>query len=246
MSPEELAERLQSYPAVKCYIDCGYIPFIFHLMTGHEREVLLRWHETSKKDWSYGDGASGFVAMSTIGGFLLGSAINNLVQCGHYIGFSSIILGSMFRFMGKKHAIYSMDVHERAHNYTLKWIDEAGLNDYVKCVLTSSDNPDNVENAKAYFDDDIQTVFIDSAHTYRHTLRELGLWFPALQSGGIIFMHDVSELAKAYDGEGHGGVRPAALEFLSTVAASGVLLNGSHNDFKVYGDPCGLGIIQKT
>ena len=246
MSPEELAKRLESFQSVKWYINCGYIPFIFHLMTDQEREVLLRWYEASKEDWSYGDGASGFVAMSTISGFLLGSGINSLVQCGHYIGFSTLILGSMFRYMGKKHAIYSMDVHERAHNYTLKWIDEAGLNDYVKCVLMSSDNPDNVQNARTYFDDDIQTVFINSAHTYSHTLRELGLWFHALQPGGIIFMHDVSELAKTYDSEGRGGVRPATLEFLNTVAASGVLLNGSHNDFKVYGDPCGLGIIQKT
>ncbi len=247
MNANELTERLKAkdFPRLAWFRQRHYAPFVFHIMNEREREVLLRWFESSEGDWPHGNGASGFTAMSIISGALLSSGVNNLVQCGHYIGFSSIILGSVFRYMGKKNALYSMDVHEKAHRYALKWVEEAGLSNVVKCVLRSSDEPENIVECEKFFGRTPETVFIDSSHNYSHTMRELDLWFGALPPGGLLFLHDVSNLAKSYDSQGKGGVKAALLEFLGRSAASGILLNGVDYNNMIYADTCGLGIIQK-
>jgi kynurenine formamidase len=126
----------------------------------------------------------------------------------------------------------------------MEWVARAGLEPYVRCVVKSSDNPENVAEATAYFGQPVQSVFIDSSHNYAHTRRELNLWVAALAKGGLVFMHDVTDLAKSYDSTKTGGVKSAALEFLDGRQVRGVLID-SAAPHPVYRDPCGLGILQK-
>lgn len=224
-----------------------YPPFIFNLITAEDRALLLRWYDETQQHWPYGDGATGFATMSTICGLILGSGVKSLVQCGHYVGFSTLILGMTFRYMGVKNALYTMDVHQKAHEYTLRWVEETGLTDYVRCVFRDSADPTNVEEARSYFGDTIEAIFIDSAHTYTHTKRELELWYPALAQSGFVFLHDVSDVAKSYDTEGKGGVKLALLEFLNDASAQYMLLNSTWPGAgAIYSDHNGLGIIQKS
>jgi hypothetical protein len=39
----------------------------------------------------------------------------------------------------------------------------------------------------------VETLFIDTSHTYPHTLRELETWGPLVNPGGVIFLHDAYE-----------------------------------------------------
>ncbi len=248
MTPDELAKHLRNHEKPMAWFNDAhaYAPFLFHIMTAHERQTLADWYDASIDDWPNGQGASGFATISTISGFILGSGISNLVQCGHYIGFSSMIIGSVFRYMGRKNALYSMDIHPKAHAYAAEWVDRAGLSDYVKLVPLSSDSPDNVVAAQKYFGNKIQSVFIDSSHAYGHTMKELALWGDALRPSGIVFLHDVSQWAKTFDSTDKGGVKAAALEFLEASPFNGVLLNSTPTgNLPVYTDPCGLGILQK-
>ncbi len=52
-------------------------------------------------------------------------------------------------------------------------------------------------------------ILLDSSHEYLATVQELDLWYPALQEGGILLLHDVSIFAAGFDVTGRGGVRRA-------------------------------------
>ncbi|WP_084462909.1 class I SAM-dependent methyltransferase [Oceanibaculum pacificum] len=223
----------------------GYPPFIFNLMTGKDRALLYQWYTETQEQWPYGDGASGFTTMSTVAGFLLGSGIRSMVQCGHYVGFSTIVLGLVFRYMGIKNAMYSMDVHETAHEYTLKWVQRFGLGNYVHCVLRDSSDPANIVDARQYFSGSIESVFIDSAHTYSHTVKEINIWWKEISPGGFMFLHDVSDIAKSYDVDNRGGVKLALLEHLDEFSCQAMLINSKWKNGSIYTDPCGLGILQR-
>lgn len=56
----------------------------------------------------------------------------------------------------------------------------------------------------------IDLLFIDTSHTYEHTIKELKKWEPFVKVGGKIVLHDT------YHKLGHAvGVRPALGEFLA-------------------------------
>ncbi len=223
-----------------------YPPLVFNLMTAEERELLLSWYNETSVKWPNGDGASGYTAISTISGFLLGSGIKSIVQCGHFVGFSTLLFGFIFRYMGFKHAIYSIDICTEATEYTKKWIAAAGLADYVKIVLRDSSDHQNVQEANAYFEGKIESIYIDSAHTYSHTKKELATWYDFLAPSGFLFLHDSSDVAMGYDAEGKGGVKLALLEMLHDKRVNGLLVNSKwYGVESIYSDPCGLAIIQK-
>ncbi|MBI5344683.1 MAG: class I SAM-dependent methyltransferase [Deltaproteobacteria bacterium] len=92
-------------------------------------------------------------------------------------------------------------------------------------------------------------IIIDSSHQYKHTIDELDLWYPALEEGGFIFLHDSGEYAKMFDSTNKGGVATALNEWLSKTSGARALniFPPPHtNANPIYKDPCGLGIIQKS
>jgi len=174
--------------------------------------------------------------------------IPNIVELGHYEGFSTLLLGFTMRRLGFKHSIFSVDIDKRASDVTSEWVGRAGLSEYVRIVVDTSESPHLPSMACEYFNDEIATVFIDSSHQYEHTTRELNLWFERLRPFGLMFLHDVSELAAGFDVAGSGGVRRAVTEWAAQNGAAYMLLNQDvapgHQPL-VYMDGCGFGLIQK-
>jgi len=77
----------------------------------------------------------------------------------------------------------------------------------------------------------IDHLYIDTVHTFTHTLQELMLWYPFITEKGIISMHDTE-----YDKD-EFGVKRAIQEFLKT-----------HPELSFENDttaPYGLGILRR-
>jgi predicted O-methyltransferase YrrM len=225
-----------------------HVPPIFSLLAEDEWDVIEAWYEETDRRGSAGE--ANISCLSAIAGFIEGNGIPNIVQLGHFEGFSTLLLGFMMRRMGKRRAVFSLDIEPELSQFTMQWIDRARLSEQVEIVTASSDDPRLPEQAKEYFGADIATVFIDSAKIYGHTLRELDLWWPPLRPRGFVFMHDVSRFA-AEDFEGlEGGVRRAVREWAGGNGTPYLLINedvegGQQPVPLVYLDGCGLGILQK-
>ena len=70
-------------------------------------------------------------------------------------------------------------------------------------------------------------ILLDSSHEYGATVQELDLWYPALQTGGIFLLHDVSVFAAGFDVTGEGGVHRAFDEWRrKNPQAEAICLNG--------------------
>ena len=224
----------------------NYVPPIFEALTDDEWEVMSQWYEETDKRDSAGE--VNIPCLSLISGLIGGNGIPNIVQLGHYEGFSTLLLGFVMRRMGFKHSIFSVDIDPQVTEFTESWVRRAGLDAYVKLVVDSSDAARLPQLARNYFGAEITTIFIDSSHQYHHTLRELELWYPHLQPFGFIMMHDASAYAGDFDATGEGGVLRALREWTAVQHVSHLLINEEvyvgHPPL-AYIDPCGLAIIQK-
>lgn len=226
-----------------------YEPPVFRLLSDAEWRIMEDWYEDTERRFTV-PGECSIPAISALMGFIGGSNIGRIVQLGHYVGFSTLILGFLLRYMRRTHALISFDIDPNVTEYTLGWIQKAGLEEQVRLIVSDSSAPANLSLAREYLGDAPQIVFIDSSHAYEHTIKELDLWFEALAPGGMIFMHDVSLFAGSFDGTDSGGVARAVREWTARTGVKAMLLN---NDLDVsvrhpltYVDGCGLGILQKA
>jgi predicted O-methyltransferase YrrM len=71
-------------------------------------------------------------------------------------------------------------VKEVTENHGIRW-----LGDNWACIKS-----DSVE-AGQNFVGKVEVVFIDTAHTFEHTKKELIAWHTHVQPGGVIMLHDV-------------------------------------------------------
>lgn len=225
-----------------------YDPAFLYALPEADHDVLIAWHEQTISEWPNA-GASGIEMMSLLTSLIMGSKFDRVVQCGHYIGFSTLIMGFIGRQMGLSQFLYTVDLDPKPSAYTQTWVQRAGLASDIMIAVRDSSDPINVSDARDFLGGAPQLVYIDSSHQYEHTLRELELWWDALQPGGLIVMDDVSQWAAEFDSTALGGSHRAALEFCQTKAGNSVLLNsgfGRQTDRTlVYTDLCGFGLIQK-
>ncbi len=189
--------------------------------------------------------------MTFLMGLIMGNNMSRIVQCGHYIGFSTLILGFMLRHMGHNHGLFSVDFNSQVTEYTARWVERTGLGEYVHLEVRDSADPPLPAQAIAYLGGQPHLVFIDSSHEYAHTLRELDLWFHEIQPGGFALMHDVSEFAISFDGTKDAGVKGAVQHWSKSNNVQAIMINDfagpSHfGDRTVYKDACGLGLLQRT
>jgi predicted O-methyltransferase YrrM len=229
--------------------DCQYLPPIYAQLTDQEQEILADWFDDTEKQFA-SPGEISVPAMSFLNGIIGGNGITAVVQCGHYVGYSTLLLGFLFRKMGKKKALFSIDLDPDATAYTMPWLDRAGLLEYVTVVVGDSADAGMVSAAAAYHHGRRpQLILIDSSHQYRHTIKELTLWYPQLQAGGFVVMHDTSTFAAEFDSTNTGGVQRALLEWCEHQQTRALLLNATVDtqppSSLTYRDGCGLGIIQK-
>lgn len=226
-----------------------YVPPVYAFLTDAEWQVLDDWYADTDENLPAA-GECNVPAISLIQGLVMGSGIRHVVQLGHYQGYSSLLLGFMMRHMSFRQSVYSIDLSQTASDYTKGWLERAGLVGYVEVLTSDSAAPSAASAALEYFGSPPALVFVDSSHGYRHTLDELNLWYPVLQPGGLMLLHDVSQYAGTFDPHAEGGVPRALAEWLAHNNASTLALNAGVSttvggDRCIYGDPCGLGIIQK-
>jgi predicted O-methyltransferase YrrM len=229
--------------------DTDYVPLVFAQLTEDEWSTMTAWFvDTEVRFPSPGEvSIPGVTMLSSVIG---GNGISRVVQAGHYVGYSTLLLGFLLRSMGKRNALFSVDIDPVATAYTQDWVDRAGLTEVVRLTVGDSAGPGLVDEASAYLGGKPQLVFIDSSHRYAHTLAELDLWYEALAPGGLIMLHDTSVFAQSFDGSNEGGVLRAAVEWakqrgLAMLALNSFVDGSQRVDDLIYRDGCGLGLLQK-
>ena len=228
--------------------DSAYTPPVFASLSNQEWLLIDDWFTTTEKKFE-SPGEISIPGISLLAGLIGGNGICAIVQCGHYVGYSTLLLGFLLRSMGKANALFSIDIDPDATSFTQEWVEKAGLGAQVRLRISNSSDPILPTEARSYFGRDIQMVLIDSSHQYAHTLQELDLWYDALPTGGLIVLHDVSRFAQSFDSSGKGGVLRAVLEWCENRGVSPLLLNSfvtqESPEQLAYRDGCGIGIIQK-
>lgn len=233
-------------------IQQNYIPPIFSTLTDAEWNLIEEWFRET--DSRYTAAEASVPVLSVLQALVLGSNLTNVVQLGHFEGFSTLLFGFMMRQMGFKKSIFTVDIDPVVSERTQYWVNRANLQEYVNVVVSNSSAPHLPAEAKNYFKNDINLVFIDSSHQYAHTLEELDLWYPNVKDHGLIALHDVSEFAIQFDSTQKGGVNKAIKEWSQTRNIPVFILNskvgapGHNSGFHdlAYKDGCGLGLIQKN
>ncbi|WP_170412087.1 class I SAM-dependent methyltransferase [Ruegeria atlantica] len=229
--------------------DTDYIPPVYGYLTDEEWSIIDQWHTDSGEQFE-NPGEITVPGISMLLGLIGGNGVSRIVQCGHYAGYSTLLLGFMLRRMGKPHSLFSIDIDPDVTEYTRSWVEKAGLSDFVHLEVSDSADPAIPEKAEQFLTGKPQLVFIDSSHQYAHTFRELDLWYDVLPVGGLCVLHDVSEFARSFDASGEGGVKKALNEWAEKNGVQCFTMNGfvenSPPDDLVYRDGCGLGLLQKV
>ena len=229
--------------------DNAYVPPVFAGLSEAEWEILDAWFADTERRFP-SPGEISVPAISMLSALIGGNGLSRVVQAGHYAGYSTLLLGFLLRGMGKRQALFSIDIDAEVTDYARDWAARAGLADIARLVVSDSAAPAVVEEARAYLGGAPQLVLIDSSHNYDHTLKELDLWYEAIQPGGMIVLHDASVFAQSFDASGHGGVRRAVLEWsrnrrLPLWTLNGFVDGSQSVDELSYRDGCGLGFLQK-
>ena len=223
----------------------NYLPDLYALLDDGEFALLLDFlDDTYEKNLI---GECSISMMSEMLGFVNGSGLDAIVQCGHYAGWSSLLFGFTLRRMNKPYSFFSIDIDPKMTAYAQEWINIADLNNYVKLVTADSCNLALPPQAKSWLQQDPKMVFIDSSHQREQTYREMKLWIAQLQMGGLIFLHDASLFAQSYDYTHQGGVHQAIEDYMNLHAFEGMMINANVTDeiSLVRQDGCGMGIFQK-
>lgn len=227
-----------------------YVPIPYSFLSDSEWELMQAWFDDTGVRY-HSPGEANVPPLSLLVGLVSGSAIHRIVQCGHFAGYSTLLLGFLLRQMGCKSSLYSIDIDEAVTAYAASWVTRAGLDEYVHLEVSDSAQAALPGRASRYFGGQApQLIFIDSSHQYAHTIKELDLWYPTLPQGGLVALHDVSRFAAAFDSSGQGGVFRAVSEWCAANGVTSLMLNsfvegGTPGDYP-YLDGCGLAIIQKN
>jgi cephalosporin hydroxylase len=227
----------------------SYVPPIYAVLSEEEWQLVEEWYEETEAEQHIGE--IGVPAMSFIQGLVLGSGIRRVVQLGHYYGYSTMLLGFMLRSVGFGTQLVSIDIDREATRYTQRWVDRAGLNEWVTLYCGNSADAAIAESALKSLGGEPRLILIDSSHQYAHTLAELDLWVPKMPIGALMLLHDTSVFAQAWDATEQGGVKRALEEWvvghpevtvanLNCFAPAGVPYEALS-----YRDGCGLAIVQK-
>jgi len=238
----------------------SHLPSCYRDLPEEQWNILMQRFDASEKNKMAGE--CNVPVITQLLSFIAGSGMSRVVQLGTYAGYGSLLMGWELQQMVKLKALFSVDNNPACVNFAKIWNTKAGLNKVGTIYLGDSANPDTAQDAIDYFDDHPpQLVFIDSAHSYHHTLMELDLWYQVLAPGGFIMLHDVSDFATQYDRTGAGGVQRAVEEWRLAKVVMGlpvgdpnlpeVAMLNKYAPIPMKKDTpfkagCGLGIIQKV
>jgi len=220
-------------------------PFYYGLLTIEQRGLLQRWLDVTEGERLVGE--TSVSAMGMLAGLILGNRIGRVVQCGHYAGYSLLVLGMLMRNAQIDGHIISFDIDQNVTRFTQDWITEAGLDDTAHARVMDSADPFCMAECMRVMTGPPDLVFIDSSHQYRHTLDELDLWSNLITPGGFIAFHDASRLAAVFDHHKAGGVRGALDEWLArNKHVNAIIIDplATETAAPIYLDPCGFALLQ--
>ncbi len=225
-----------------------YVPPLYSGLAEGEWEIMRAWYAETSRHQLIGEAA--VPLLSFLHGFVLGNRASRIVQLGTHAGYSALLLGFMLRQIGAPHGLFTLDIDASMCAVATRWIQQAGLEDFVAVARGDSRDSRSIEAAREYLGGAAELIILDSSHEYRSTLVELDLWYAALPAGGLLVIHDVSRFAQNFDVKGSGGVRRAFDEWrVVNPLAETFLLNGEARSMDLprplYKDACGLGLIHK-
>ena len=225
-----------------------FVPPIYSDLADEEWEIMSEWYRETDRSGAIGECAVPLVSL--LQGFVLGNRINRIVQLGTCSGYSALLLGFMLRRMRAERGLFTLDINPELCALTQRWLERAGLTNYVTVATGDSLDPRSLAAAREFFPNEPELILLDSSHEYLATVRELELWYPALQIGGLFLLHDVSRFAADFDVTRKGGVGRAFTEWRRKhPEAEAICLNGESRTMDlprpVYKDACGLGLIHK-
>lgn len=225
-----------------------FVPPIYSDLSEDEWAIICDWYRETDESGPIGECAVPLI--SFLHGIVMGNRAARIVQLGTCAGYSAILLGFMLRKMKARCGLFTLDTDPAICAMARRWIARAELENFVEVAEANSLEPASVDAARKYLAGDPQLIILDSSHEYQATLRELALWYSALEVGGLIVVHDISRFAESFDVTQTGGVRRAFDEWRKTnPSAETFLLNGEARSMEgprpLYKDACGLGLIHK-
>jgi predicted O-methyltransferase YrrM len=226
-----------------------FVPPVYSDLTEAEWEIVRTWYDETDCSGVIGECAVPLVSL--LQGLVMGNRITRIVQLGTCSGYSSLLLGFMLRRMNAPHGLFTLDINPELCALTERWLERAGLANFVTVAEGNSLDPNARAAAHQHFDGEPEMILLDSSHEYLATVQELELWYPVLQTGGIFLLHDVSLFAAGFDVTTQGGVRRAFDEWRrKNPQAEAICLNGDSRSMALprplYKDACGLGLIHKS
>lgn len=231
----------------------NYLAPVYAVLGKRDRQIIAKWYKDTDQRFPGGAGESCVPVLSMLQGLIMGNGIGSIVQCGHYHGYSTLLIGMFLRLMGRRRGLFSVDINPEVTEYTQSWLRRAQLEDVVRLKCASSIASEIPDEARTYFGSQkIGLVYIDSSHAYTHTLQELEFWFGELVTGGFLVVHDASRFARNFCCEQAGGVNQALEDWNLGTRGSMLWMNkhvstqfDPNSDCPPYADPCGLAVIQK-
>ena len=225
----------------------GYLPDVLRILSRKELRALKNWFNWTDRTNS-GIGESNIPLISTLISLINGNGISKIVQLGHYTGYSSLFIGAAMNRMNKGH-LFSVDIDPWATGLADNLLRKAGVSERVTHFVGDSASSESLRAAISKLQE-IDLIYIDSDHTYKHAKAELELWWPSIKPGGLLIMHDSSIFATSFGNVPDEGVKVAADEFFKRLDLNYLNLNSEVGatvdpDKLVYLDSCGILIVQK-
>lgn len=225
-----------------------YVPPVFSDLSETEWNTLRDWFDETDRSGLIGECVVPLIAL--LQGLVTGNRASRIVQLGTHAGYSALLLGWMLRRMDARHGLYSLDLDPAMCEVSRGWIARAGLEEFVEIAQRNSLDPQSPIAAREYLGGDPELILLDSSHEYQATLDELDLWYPVLEPGGLLVLHDVSRFAVDFDVTKAGGVLRAFTEWRKAHPEVETLcLNGGARTMDLprpfYKDACGAGLIHK-
>lgn len=225
-----------------------FTPPIYSDLSDDEWAIIRAWYEDTDANGHIGECA--VPLMSLLHAFVLGNGARRIVQLGTCSGYSALLLGFMLRRMNARRGLFTLDIGPELTRYTRDWLARAGLSEFVEAVELSSLDSAAPQRAHDYLGGAPEIVIIDSSHEYGATIEELDIWYAALEPGGVILLHDVSDFAVQFDVTKQGGVQRALDHWRRAHPdAEAICINRNARSMDLprpfYKDACGVGVIQK-
>ena len=224
------------------------MPDAMRLLSRRQMRALLWWYKrTDRKNEGIGECA--IPAITFLTSFINGNSISRFVQLGHYTGYSSLFIAATFKRMGGDRRFLSIDIDPWATNYANLLAKKAGVSKFVQHIEGDSADSKNVELATSELEE-IELLFIDTDHTYDHSMKEIAVWWPVLKPGGILILHDSSTFATSFGSTPDSGVKATIEEIFGNLKFGAININqevdASGKKFDTtYLDGCGITVIQK-